>query len=290
MRSEHAAAEQRADEAEASAARQRASPTERGPLLASSVRPPVRAAAGPTAARTWSAPARTTAASAAKASATSSSSRRPGESPGGVSPPGARRTRREPLGSPGSHRPAIGAHPQRQCANRPGWRLATSAMNLRARLWWRRSRLYFRMAHLTSASLKWRKTGYNMELVEASVVVDPALELKVEHPRQVREGLVRAASDAPAAHLAPHPRLRLTRDRRREVQEVLPEPVLRQPRAERVSAGNRTTSCSCEPRRSASLQYTMRVFCSLSSRPHSASRVAIAARSCGPAARFERGR
>jgi hypothetical protein len=30
-----------------------------------------------------------------------------GESPGGISPPGARRTRREPLDSPGSHRPAV---------------------------------------------------------------------------------------------------------------------------------------------------------------------------------------
>ena len=57
-----------------------------------------------------------------------------------------------------------GRTPQRQCANRPGWRLATSAMNLRARVWWRRSRLYFRMAHITSRSLRWRKTGYNMDL------------------------------------------------------------------------------------------------------------------------------
>jgi hypothetical protein len=57
-----------------------------------------------------------------------------------------------------------GRSPQRQCANRPGWRRATSAMNLRARLLWRRKRLYFRMAHLTSVSLKWRNTGYNMDL------------------------------------------------------------------------------------------------------------------------------
>ena len=35
-----------------------------------------------------------------------------GESPGGVAPPGARRTRREPLSSPGSHRPAVRAHPE----------------------------------------------------------------------------------------------------------------------------------------------------------------------------------
>jgi hypothetical protein len=36
--------------------------------------------------------------------------------------------------------------------------------NLRALVRWRRKRLYFRMAHLTSVSLKWRKTGYNMDL------------------------------------------------------------------------------------------------------------------------------
>src|ERR1700737_4185077 len=57
-----------------------------------------------------------------------------------------------------------GRTPNRQWANRPGCRLATSARNLRARRGRRRSRLFFRMAHLTSVSLKWRKTGYNMDL------------------------------------------------------------------------------------------------------------------------------
>ena len=57
-----------------------------------------------------------------------------------------------------------GRTPNRQWANRPGWRLAMPAMNLRARPGRRRKRLYFRMAHLTSVSLKWRKTGYNMDL------------------------------------------------------------------------------------------------------------------------------
>jgi hypothetical protein len=37
------------------------------------------------------------------------SSRLSGEWPGGVAPPGSLRTRREPLDSPGSHRPAVGA-------------------------------------------------------------------------------------------------------------------------------------------------------------------------------------
>ena len=37
-------------------------------------------------------------------------------------------------------------------------------MTLSALVLWRRSLLYFRMAHITSNSLKWRKTGYNMNL------------------------------------------------------------------------------------------------------------------------------
>jgi hypothetical protein len=37
-------------------------------------------------------------------------------------------------------------------------------MNLIALVLWRRKRLYFRIAHLTSVSLRWRKTGYNMDL------------------------------------------------------------------------------------------------------------------------------
>ena len=44
-----------------------------------------------------------------------------------------------------------------------GLRLATSAMNPRARLRRRRRRLSLRMAHPTSSSLNWRKTGYNID-------------------------------------------------------------------------------------------------------------------------------
>src|SRR3954454_2777419 len=57
-----------------------------------------------------------------------------------------------------------GRTPKRQWANRPGWRRATSAINLRALPGRRRSRLYFFMAHRTRMSLRWRKTGYNMDL------------------------------------------------------------------------------------------------------------------------------
>jgi hypothetical protein len=55
------------------------------------------------------------------------------ESPGGISPPGARRSRREPLDSPGSCHPAVGrAIPQ--WANRPRSRSAIAARNRAARV------------------------------------------------------------------------------------------------------------------------------------------------------------
>ena len=61
-----------------------------------------------------------------------------------------------------------GRTPKRQCANRPGWRLATSAMNLRALVWWRRKRLYFRMAHLTSSVVEVAEDRIQHGVVEAS--------------------------------------------------------------------------------------------------------------------------
>jgi hypothetical protein len=73
----------------------------------------------------------------------------PVESPGGISPPGAHRSRREPLDSPGSCHPAEGCTPHAQWTNSLGSRLATAARNLVARVGWRRNRLYFRMAQRT---------------------------------------------------------------------------------------------------------------------------------------------
>src|SRR5947199_1653769 len=82
-------------------------------------------------------------------------SRRGGSHPPALAEPGVNLSaHRAPIVQPS------GRSPQRQCANRPGWRRETSAMNRRARPLWRRKRLYFRMAHITSKSMKWRKTGY----------------------------------------------------------------------------------------------------------------------------------
>jgi len=63
--------------------------------------------------------------------------------------PGARRSRREPLDSPGSCHPAAGRAPMFQWANRPGSRPAITVRNRHVRVGWPRSRLYFRMAQRT---------------------------------------------------------------------------------------------------------------------------------------------
>lgn len=67
---------------------------------------------------------------------------------GGVSSPGAHRSRREPLDSPGSCHPAYGGA-SIQCANRPGSRLAIALRNCHVRVGWPRNRLNFCMAQRT---------------------------------------------------------------------------------------------------------------------------------------------
>jgi serine/threonine protein kinase len=87
-----------------------------------------------------------------------------GESPGGISPPGARRTVLERLRSYGSHHLAAGRTPNAdQWANSRGSRRATPPSQCSARRRCPRRRLYFRMAQRTRSSLRWRKTGYNAD-------------------------------------------------------------------------------------------------------------------------------
>ena len=59
-------------------------------------------------------------------------SRRLGEWPGGIAPPGSLRTRREPLDSPGSHRPAVRARAEPPVSEQVGLASKTSTRNLRA--------------------------------------------------------------------------------------------------------------------------------------------------------------
>ena len=88
-----------------------------------------------------------------------------GESPGGIAPPGARRTVRERLRSYSSHHPAAGVSPSRcQWSEQPGARRARPPSQCVTRRRWRRSLLYFRMAHRTNRPLRWRKTEYRADL------------------------------------------------------------------------------------------------------------------------------
>ena len=72
------------------------------------------------------------------------------ESPGGVSPPGARRSRREPLDSPGSCHPAVGRARQRPVGEQARLPFGDRRQEPSAPVCgWPRNRLYFRMAQRT---------------------------------------------------------------------------------------------------------------------------------------------
>jgi hypothetical protein len=73
------------------------------------------------------------------------------ESPGGVSPPGALRSVREPLDSYGSHRPVVRGQGlvSFQWAKRPGYSLAWLPRASRARIHRPRNRLYLCTSHRT---------------------------------------------------------------------------------------------------------------------------------------------
>jgi hypothetical protein len=78
------------------------------------------------------------------------------ESRGGISPPRAHGTGREPLSSSGSYRPAAGLAPKRQWVSNAPSRAATRPNQRDARTQRPRKRLYFRIAHFTRAKVKLR--------------------------------------------------------------------------------------------------------------------------------------
>src|SRR5205807_4982764 len=105
---------------------------------------------------------------------------RPGESPGGISPPGARRTRREPLSSPGSHRPAIRAQPPAPVREQA--RLASGDVSDEPARPGAVAAQAFVFPHGPPHErvVEVAKDRIQHGLVEAPKVVDPALELAVE--------------------------------------------------------------------------------------------------------------
>src|SRR3954447_12682127 len=96
-----------------------------------------------------------------------------------------------------------GRAPRRQCANRRGDRLAIWASQAIARRSLLRNRWYFCRAQCT----RWVEPAEEVEqpgLVEASVVVDPALHRAVEHAGKVVEGLVTAPTPRPRTDVGTH--------------------------------------------------------------------------------------
>ena len=159
---------------------------------------------------------------------------RSGEWPGGVSPPGSLRTRREPLGSPGSHRPAVGAHTKSPVGEQSG--LASEDVDQEPACLGgvAAQPLVLALGPTHEIRVDAPEDLDQHRAVEAPVVVDPALDDRIEDPRQVGEGLVRTQMQAPAADLPPHPLARDFADRREEVDELAASLAPRQPRAEPV--------------------------------------------------------
>src|SRR6266566_1977101 len=127
-----------------------------------------------------------------------------GESPGGISPPGARRTVREPLDSYGSHCPAV--RPETEPPVDEEVRLAS-----------RDVRQHPPSPHLVASQplvlppsptnqvfVERPESRMQLGLVETPVVVDPPLHDHVEHPRKVTQGLVAAFVELPAPDFPPH--------------------------------------------------------------------------------------
>src|SRR6266480_477931 len=153
---------------------------------------------------------------------------------GGISPPAARRTVRKPLGLHGSHRPAVRFEAEapvseqgREAPGDPGQELFRSSFASAQPFV-----LPASPAHQMFVDTP--QEGIQHRLVEAAVIVDPALHDAVEHLREVGEGLVTAPGNVPGPHFPAHRLDRVLADRREEVHKVLPPLVLGQPRTECV--------------------------------------------------------
>jgi hypothetical protein len=113
--------------------------------------------------------------------------------------------------------------------------------------------------------------------VEGPVIVDPALDLRIDLLSEAGQVLAAAAVEVPVPDLLAFRLLRRGADGRGKAGEIPSSPLGQAPPegvAEEIEAG-----VPGVPRRFASLQYTIFVFPGCSSRPRVPSRLAMAARS-----------
>src|SRR5260370_33505776 len=116
----------------------------------------------------------------------------PGEWPGGITPPGSRRTRREGLPSPGSHRPTLAARDEVPVDEEPGLALTDSVQPGPGLLGPAAQSFVLLHGPPDQVLVDARCDGIQPGAVEGSVVADPASYLGVDVLGEA--GQVRAAA------------------------------------------------------------------------------------------------
>src|SRR5215216_1886080 len=126
-----------------------------------------------------------------------------GESPGGISPPGARRTGRDSLPSSGSHRPAVGARADPPVGEQAGFASVDLGEQPACRGGAAAQPLVFPAGPTNEVSVDPSEKPGQLRAVEAPVVADPAPHDRVDRSRESGEGRARTRMQAPAADLPP---------------------------------------------------------------------------------------
>src|SRR5580704_7199421 len=151
--------------------------------------------------------------------------RGPGESAGGISPPAALRTGRDGLPSSGPHSPALGERDELPVGEQarlvlihllqPGHRFGVLAAESLELLHGPPGEM------LVDAPCKETQLG----AVEGPVIVDPALDLRIDLPGQAGQVLAAAAVEVPVPDLLAFRLLRLSADGRIEASEIASRPL-----------------------------------------------------------------
>src|SRR5271169_2233654 len=127
--------------------------------------------------------------------------RTPGEWPGGIAPPGSRRTRREGLPSPGSHRPTLGARDEVPVDEEPGLTLTDSVQPGPGLLGPAAQSLVLLHGPPDQVLVDARCDGIQPGAVEGSVVADPASYLGIDVLGEARQVRGTAAVEVPGPDL-----------------------------------------------------------------------------------------
>src|SRR3954447_6663655 len=158
----------------------------------------------------------------------------PSESRGGISPPRAPRTVREPLDSYGSQHPAATVQ-KRPVGEEPGLSPDQLRQPSASATWTLLEPLELASHPPEDMRIDPAQGRIERRLVEVAEVVDPPTDVLIEHPGYVEQPLVAAPLKTPATHRVPDGFQSLRTRRRQERDPIEPAPPLRQPRPECVA-------------------------------------------------------